>query len=135
MGNGNGSVQSLRSLRSRFGKRLIMDRIRAFYCSVNEGVRKLNAEKVKMGICVLGLSCMSIATHDTHRKSGGSCEACWRRRRALEDGKRDPLFVRYQTEYGKIRRQEIDAEVAKRQAKSGTKARKSKVDAPKRKAA
>jgi hypothetical protein len=123
------------NLRSRFGKRLIMDRIRAFYATVNEGVRKLNAEKVKMGICVLGLSCMNAATHDTHRKCGGSCEACWRKRRALEDGKRDPLFRRYQTEYGKIRRAEIDAEIARRQEKSGKTKSKKKADVPKRKAA
>jgi len=133
----NGKVWSP-SLRSRFGKRLIMDRIRAFYATVNEGVRKLNFEKVKMGICVVGLSCMNAATHDTHRKSGGSCEACWRKRRALEDGKRDPLFARYQTEYGKIRRAEIDAEIAARQerkAKSGSGGKKKKVDAPRKKAA
>ena len=80
-------------------------KIRTFYERMTFELRSLERFKKKHGLCIGGISCMEKAADGAR-----DCPLHLRRKRLREDGKDLEPLARFSTEYGRMRKQEIDAE-------------------------
>lgn len=91
-------------LRRQYGGDPVKDRIQAFYRKVAHNLRELEAYKIAHGYCTAGISCM---------KKVVSGRACAHHSAARKAGIKLARWTVYETEYGRLRKQEIEREKIK----------------------
>lgn len=85
---------------------LLVERVRVFYQRMSAELRDLEAYKKKRGICIAGISCTNKAVEGP---KGGRI-ACAHHGAAKASGMRLRRWEAYVSEYGKLRKRELEAE-------------------------
>lgn len=88
---------------------LLVERIRVFYQRVAGHLRELEAYKLKRGYCVGGMSCTRKAV-PSKTSNNGKGRICAHHQAASKAGIKLRRWQAYESEYGRLRREQIEAE-------------------------
>jgi hypothetical protein len=97
---------------------LAKEKIRTFYERMTFELRSLERFKKKHGICIGGISCMEKAAEGAR-----ACPMHLRRNKMRAEGKDLEPLPKFSTEYGRMRKQEIEGEREERRREEEAKAK------------